>query len=301
MRIRRFALALVALTLACGGNGEPAADTELPADVVAEDGGAVAAMQAISDYWETHYNLGHPSMVASKMQEDGLLWSGNGSMMFGRPAVEASLAAQIEGSGAQVQIEQDEALAFGEFGMARGTYEIAGNADGQDFTNTGYWMSLATNAEGEWQVVGLVTNLDSPDQPILPSESMELPEVLESASVLSDPANYYMTHFNLGHPSMVADRYTENAVTMGSGESMISGRDAILARLTGMTDAGAQVSITPWATQELNGGAWVAGVGTYTIAVPDQETVNGHFQALYQAVDGEMQMHWLLTGAAPAG
>ena len=80
MRIRRFALALVALTLACGGNGEPAADTEPPADVVAEDGGAVAAMQAISDNWETHYNLGHPSMVASKMQEDGLLWSGNGSM-----------------------------------------------------------------------------------------------------------------------------------------------------------------------------------------------------------------------------
>lgn len=300
MRIRRFAFALVALNLGCGGDGEPAADTELPADVVAEDGGAVAALEAISEYWETHYNMGHPSMVASKMAEDGLLWSGNGSMMFGRDAVEASLAAQIEGSSPQIQIEQDEALAFGDFGMARGTYQVAGSADGQDFTNTGYWMSLATSVEGEWQVVGLVTNLDSPDQPILPSESMELPEALESASALGDAADYYMTHFNLGHPSMVADRYTENAVTMGAGESLISGRDAILARLTGMTDAGAQISVTPYATQELNGGAWIAGVGTYTIAVPDQETVNGHFHALYQEVDGEMQVHWLLTGATPA-
>ena len=250
---------------------------------MAED---IAALEAVAEYWETHYNLGHAGMVASKMLETGLMWSGDGTMMFGREAIEANLAAQIESGSPKVEITQDETLIFGNEGVARGTYRVAGSADDQEFTNTGYWLSLAEKVDGEWQIRGLVSNLDSPDQPIVAGESMELPEVNENASLLAERAEYYMTHFNLGHPDMVADTYTEDAISMTANEAVRSGRAAILERLTGMTDAGAKVTVTPWGARELDGGAYVAGVGTYEVAVPDQETVTGHFHDLYKDVDG---------------
>lgn len=291
-------LAVLAVGIAaCGGE----TTTEEPAEAAEEAAvDEVAALAALADYWETHYNMGHPDMVASRMDETGLMFAGTGARLFGRDAIQASLASQIEGASPQVEITQDEALVFGESAVARGTYRLAGNADGTEFANTGYWMSLASKVDGEWKIRGLVSNLDSQDQAVLPSEAAEMPEAQPSAASVAERADYYATHFNLGHPDMVADTYTEDAVTMGSGEAMIAGREAIRARLTAMTDAGSQVDIVPWASHEMDGGNWVAGVGTFTMSVPDQPDVDGHWHALYQRVDGELQLHWLLTGQSPA-
>ena len=300
MRFPAPALLLCLSVLACGDSPEGGDTAPVPADEPADQTLTdVEAVAAVADYYETHYNMAHPSMVASVMTEQGLMWTGTGARAFGREAIDALLTEQIEGSSPQIEVDQLDAMVFGDRAMSYGSYSVSGDANGQPYTNTGYWTSLFQSEGEDWKSMGLVSNLDSPDQVVLPVEMEAFPEPIESASMLEERARYYMTHFNLGHPSMVADMFTDDAVMMPSGAPLVRGRDVILERLTALTDAGAQVVLTPWANQELDGGAWIAGVGTYEIEVPGEETELGHYSGFFQVVDGEVMIHWLLLGAWP--
>lgn len=307
MRIRDLSPLLLALAVACGGSemeqdATAEAEQQYAAEETAAEGAAdaEAAVAAVSEYWETHYNMGHGSMVASKLVDDALTWWAGGTMLFGKDAIEASLNEEIEAASPQVQIEQDEAMVFGNFAVARGTYSVETTMEGETTTNTGYWTSLNENVDGEWMIHGVISNFDSADQTPPPGESMALPPADEGAQLLEERATYYETHFNAGHPDMVADTYTEDAVVMGAGEAAIQGRDAILQRLTEMTEAGAQVSIEPWAARELDADH-VAGIGTFTLETADG-TAPGHWAAVYRrGADGTLRVHWLLTSEHQSG
>ena len=311
MRIRTLTPFVLTLAIACGGaDTDDAAVTddavtaeatqEYAADTGADDADAIAAVEAVAGYWETHYNMGHGSMVASTLADESLFWNGAGTMLFGREAIEAQLNAEIEASSPQMGLDVDETLIFGEMAMMRGTYEVSGTAEGDAFTNTGYWVSYAQNQEGEWKTIGIVGNLDSDGQTTMPGESMELPENGEGAELLQERLEYYMTHFNMGHASMVANTYTEDAITMGSGEALTTGRAAVETRLAEMIAGGAKITeLDIWTAGELDD-QHVAGAGTYAIEGPDG-TVNGHFTALYQrGDDGTLRVRWLLTANHPS-
>ncbi len=301
MRSRLLTLFLAASVAACAGEtaeqaAEGAQEYAAGAGANAE---AVAAVAAIAQYWQTHYNMGHASMVVSKVVDDAIYWSGDGTMLFGKPALEAHLTAEIAAGKPQVQIKQDEALVFGNYASGRGTYSVTATADGQSVTNTGYWMTLAENVGGEWKLHGVVSNQDSEGQTTMPSEQMAMPAPSEGASLLAESSQYYVTHFNMGHAPMVAQRYTEDAVGMFSGAPALTGRAAIQERLTRLTEAGAKLSITPFAARELDA-QHIAGIGTYTLEVPGQPAVSGHFAALYRRGADGLMIHRVITGNHPA-
>lgn len=305
MRIRSLIPFALTLTIACGGGADDAATAdasqEYEADAAATmdtNAEAIAAVNGLAEYWATHYNMGHGSMVASTLADESLFWTPSG-MTFGKEAIEAALNGQIEAASPQLDIGIDETLIFGEVAMTRGTYALNAEAEGQAMSNTGYWISFAqVQEDGEWKTIGIVGNLDSPDQTPMPGESMPLPENGLGAELLQEQVDYYMTHFNMGHGGMVADRYTEDAVVMGAGESINQGREAVAARLTEMTGAGAQIAdISIWQAGELDD-QHIGAIGTYTLEAGG-ETQNGHFISLYQRNDeGTPLLHWLLTGAS---
>ncbi|MCG8466727.1 MAG: nuclear transport factor 2 family protein [Gemmatimonadetes bacterium] len=303
MKNRLLVLSVLAAFAACGGEAtEEAATAEQPQDDEA-GAGAVAnadaeAVAALADYYETHFNMGHGSMVADKFTEDGLGWTGNGGMAFGREAIAAALTAQIDAAAPQIDIEQEEVIFFGDKAITRGSYTLTGSADGESFTNSGYYMSLSQRGEdGEWAIRGGVSNVDSDGQMMAPGEAMPLPEG-QGAELVAEASDYYATHMNMGHGSMVAERYTEDAVGMFSNAPALMGRAAIEERLNALAEAGVQFELTPWSAEPLDDDH-ITGVGTYTLQTPDGD-VNGHFAGLWQrGSDGVLRAKWVLSANHP--
>jgi len=164
MRIRTLAPFALAITIACGGaETEEAAMTEDMTEAM-DDAPAMpdadAAMATITDYWQTHYNMGHGSMVASKFVEDGVLWGSSGAMLYGREAIGEGLQSRMDAGSSEVAIHPGAAMVFGDQIVARGHYVLTGG----DARNSGYYMAVAENVDGEWALKGMVANLDTPDQ-----------------------------------------------------------------------------------------------------------------------------------------
>ena len=304
MRIRTFAPLAVALAFACGA---PATDDAAPADdaPMMEEGGeadagsgAAAALTEITDYFQTHYNMGHGSMVAGKFAEDGVLWAASGTMLYGREAVGAGLQARIDGEGSQVQIHPGDMMEFGDHAVGRGHYVLTGTVDGEEVTNSGYYMTLAGNVDGEWQLKGMVTNFDTPDQSMAAGTIMDQPEGM-GGDLISSSTDYFVTHYNMGHAGMVANTYSEDAVAMMPGERAREGRAAVQEGLQAMVDAGVTFTeMSGWSAQELEGG-YVVGIGTYGTE-GGEASMGGHFSALFApGEDGGMMLHWFLMDAHP--
>jgi len=300
MRIRTLAPFALVFAIACGGaETEEAAMTEEMDDAAAMSDGE-AAMTEITDYFQTHYNMGHGSMVASKFAEDGLLWAASGTMLYGREAVGAGLQARMDSEGSQVQIHPGETLQFGDQLVARGHYVLTGTVDGAEVTNSGYYMSVGENVDGEWLLKGMVTNFDTPDQFMAAGMMMDQPEGM-GGDLIQASTGYFVTHYNMGHAGMVANTYTEDAVAMMPGERAREGRAAVEEGLQAMVDAGVTFSgMSGWSAHELEGGH-VVGIGTYGTEGAE-DSAGGHFAALYApGEDGGLMLHWFLMDAHPAG
>jgi len=298
MRIRTLIPFLSIAALGCAADtADEAATSEAPQEYAST--ADAASLAAFVDGWATHYNMGHGSMVADFFAEDGLDWSGAGGMAFGREAIAASLQGAIDASSPHLTVAMDDQVISGSFAVARGTYSTEGTVDGEATSNSGYWMSFSEMIDGEWKLHGLVSNLDS-EQATPGFAATEMPEPLENASLAAEGAEYFQTHFNMGHAGMVAERYAEDAVSMPAGGAAVTGREAIQAGLETLTSQGAQVSITPFAAGELDNGM-VAAVGTYTMEIAGA-TTNGYYANLAQpSEDGTVQLVWSLTGVIPGG
>jgi len=290
-------LSIVAIGCATDDTPDEAATSDQPQEYASTaDAASLAAF--ISD-WETHYNMGHGSMVADFFNEDGLMWSGAGGMAFGREAIAAMLQGAIDAASPHLTVAIDDQVISGDFAVARGTYSSEGTVDGEAAGSSGYWMSYSEMTDGEWKLHGLISNLDS-EQATPGFVSGEMPAPLEDASLAAEGAEYFQTHFNMGHAGMVADRYAPDAVSMGAGQAAVTGREAIRANLEALASQGAQISITPFAAGELDNGM-IAAVGTYTMEI-DGATVDGYYANLSRPSDeGTQQIVWSLTGVIPSG
>lgn len=302
MRIRTLAPLALAMTFGCG---EPATDDaataeEMPAAETEAMLDADAAMAGITDYFQTHYNMGHGSMAASRFAEDGVLWAASGTMLYGREAIGAGLQARMDSEGSQVAIHPGAAIAFGDQVVARGHYVLTGTVDGAEVTNSGYYMTVGQDVDGEWQLKGMVTNFDTPDQSMAAGMVMDQPEGM-GGDLIQASTDYFVTHYNMGHAGMVANTYTEDAVAMMPGERAREGRAAVEEGLQAMVDAGVTFSgISGWSAHELEGGH-VVGIGTYGTEGAEG-SAGGHFAALYApGEDGGLMLHWFLMDAHPAG
>ena len=70
-------------------------------------------MTALAEAYETHYNLGHPSMVADLFTSDAQVSFPGEGWVSGAEAINASLAASIEAAPGQMDIHGVETIDLG--------------------------------------------------------------------------------------------------------------------------------------------------------------------------------------------
>ena len=291
---------LCLLLVACGGGdqeanaGEPAEEMEAAVD----EGAAIAEM---TEYFETHYNMGHANMVADLYGEEAAMLAANGMVLEGRAAIEEYFQTNMDAISAQVSIDAVEQLVMGDMAVSRGNYSIDGEAEGEAVSFGGAYLNFLAKEGEDWKVQGAVTNYDTDagDRWVgMPEGGEDPPE----ESMLTALAEAYETHYNLGHASMVADLYTQDAQVAFPGGGWISGYDAITQAIqTGMdNNGGAQLDIHGVETVDMGDGM-VMDAGWYENLV-DGETVGWGTYALVgqQNADGEWQIKWLVGNASPA-
>jgi len=294
MRIRVLTPFLAIAAIACTAEtADEPATAEEPQEY-ASNADAASLASFVND-WQTHYNMGDGSMVAGYFTEDGLMWSGSQGMMHGSEAIAAALQGGMDLASPQLTIGVEDQVIRGNFAVVRGTYSTEGTVDGESTANSGQWMSYNEMIDGEWKVHGLISNIGE-GQEAPGFQRAEMPEAHDSAAMGAEGASFFETHFNMGHADMVAEQYAENAVLMGA--TLEHGRDALIANLTELIDAGAQVTITPFASAEL-GDDYVTLIGTYTMVIGGT-TTTGHYSSLAQKTeDGSLRTLWSLTSAHP--
>ena len=119
-------------------------------------------------------------------------------------------------------------------------------------------------------------------------------------SLIAELMGYYGTHFNMGHPGMVASRYAENAVAAISGRPKMVGRAAIEEDMSARMEVAGnpQLTIHVAGAQDLGDG-YVFGGGWYETA-SDSGNQAGSFLVLARADDaGNMQIQWTISNGLP--
>ena len=103
MRTHLLTLFALMLVVGCGGQ---AADDAAADHTESSDGEAVAAVEALGENWERHYNMGagHGGMAVSHLTDTAIHWTGSGDMLFGKEAIVARLEEQLEAGGSQLQL-----------------------------------------------------------------------------------------------------------------------------------------------------------------------------------------------------
>lgn len=300
----RFTAALLGLTLAVGACAEDTPDTEATpeAETAAEaPAQGEAAVEALAEEWVTHYNLHHPEMVADLYTEDATFLAADLSVDEGREAIAASLAEQMEGS-PTASVTTDDVMMFGDRAVARGTYSVEVTMDEAPVSFSGAYINLLQQVDGEWRIQGLLTNYDSPrPEGWSWGEPGDPPE---EASTMTSLIEEFETHWNLGHPDMVADLYAEDAVVSFSNGPWLNGRDAVAGTLGERMEAvAATIDVHGVTTIELDEAHRVDG-GWYEILADESEEVlqtGMYVHLLEQAEDGSWKILWAVTNGRPMG
>ncbi len=297
MKIRIVAPALLALFLvSCGGD---AGEADAPA--AAEMSPDEQALAELREAWAQHYNLHHASMVADYYAEDAFVLAADGSVTDGRDAIEANLEAQMGGSPAAT-IPPGEVMVFGDRAVSMGSYSIETTpADSDLMSISGTYLTSFSKESGEWEITSVVTNYDSPRPEGWAYAGMG-GEPPEDEGTMTGLMEGYRRHWNLGHPSMVADYYTEDAKAAFSDSPVVTGRAAVASELEEfMTESPLEITIHDVATWELGEG-WALDGGWYQMDAPDggDPVWAGTYMILCkQAEDGSWQIHWEVSNGHP--
>lgn len=295
-------LPLLAAGLLLGGcAAERDADAEVPGETTAvvDD---EAALAELADYWVTHHNMGHAQMVADKYTADAMFMPASGEVLSGADAVSAYLAEGIEAMSPEVSVDQVETRVIGDWAIARGTYEMAGEADGEPVRFSGAYLIVAERDADGWKIARHVGNYDSGELVSAmwngPGDDFEAPP---AEGTLTSLADEYTTHYNLGHASMVADYFTEDAWAAFSGSPWITGREAIAEAVEASMEGGPQLTVHDLETIELGDGL-VADAGWYELHVDGERVQAGNYGMVAEMnAEGEPRIKWFVGTASPTG
>ena len=286
------------LTFACGGSAEPEAEAP-DAAPVAESMDDEAAIRALGDDYVLHFNMGHGSMVADFYTDEAVLLAANGDVRNGREDIAARLEADIAAASPTVSVETTDVRVMGDGAAAVGNYQIDAAPEGADPTSTtGHWMGFYQKADGAWKISALVTNYDAADESrgVVDNDDPPPPDLADG--MLSSLADYYSTHFNMGHASMVADTFADGAVAGFADAPLAHGREAITAEMEESIAMGSpQLTIHPVEEVDLGDG-WVGSGGWYqndlTIDGGSAIQIGSYLLLAALGDDGEYKIHYLV-------
>lgn len=306
MKLRYMWLFAVAVAVvACGGAvEEPAAEDTAPATEAApaeEPMDDATALDEMTEYFVTHYNMHHADMVAELYAEDAVFLSADGSVQEGRAAIHAAMEQAMAGQ-PTLTLDVADRIIMGDNAVSRGMWSVETTPEGATapMTIDGHYMTVQSKIDGDWQTVAVITNYDEEPPADLPrgESPAEEPEELAD-SPLAELADYYATHYNMGHGDMVASRYTEDAVAALANTPLLQGREAIAAHLnTAMAERNPQLTIHEVAAEDLGDG-WILGGGWYEVT-SDTGDGNGAFMLLTRTdAEGNRQIHWSVSNLQP--
>jgi uncharacterized protein (TIGR02246 family) len=305
MRYLRLVPALAfasVVAFACGG--EPADETaEAPetatADAMPSD---EEAIDALAEYWVTHYNMQHPDMVASVYTDSAWVMPADGGMFEGREAVAAWLAGSVEPA-PTATVTPVETLLRGDVAVGLGTYTVSMTDDaGETMGFSGSYMNVYEKVDGEWKVEGMLTNYDAP-----PPAEWQWNAPYEGEAPPSNPAfpdliDAYEAAFNAGDAAGIAALYVDDAKAAFSNGPIVEGPAAIQASMAERMTPGATIEIHEAGNADMGDG-WRGGGGWYEIMGPDGAVVQTGYwmNVLRMQDDGTPKIAWTLTNARPAG
>ncbi len=302
---RHLALLTGLLVAACGGDAaESAGGGAEQAPAASTAAADEAALHGLADYYVTHYNMHHASMVADLFQdEDSGFLAADGAVLMGKAEILANLEAEMAGS-PTVSIDPDDFMVFGDDAVGRGTYSVETTPPGaQPMSMSGSWIASYTRqADGAWKLGWVTTNFDHAWPEGMPATPGPDEEPVEEGT-LGDLIGAYETHWNLGHPSMVGDLYTEDAWAAFPGFGAASGRTAINTVLDERINANpVDIDIHDVGTYDLGDG-WAIDGGWYVMTPKGggDPVQGGSYMGLArQGEDGQWKLHWIVSNAQPA-
>lgn len=154
-------------------------------------------------------------------------------------------------------------------------------------------------------VFGLLIGACAPEAEQAAEEMAEATtqEYANVGGLIATLASNYEEHYNLGHASMVADMYTDDAIVLGANSAVSKGREAIIASMEGfMTAFSPTLTISP--AEQMAVGDWVVDRGSYTQAITpegaDAVTLTGNYMSLSRVTEDGLRLHRLaVNGDAP--
>ncbi|MEQ9569358.1 MAG: DUF4440 domain-containing protein [Longimicrobiales bacterium] len=287
--------------LACGE--PPADDADMEAAPEAAEVMAAAdheAIDAVAEYWETHYNMQHPAMVASTYVDSAWVAPADGRMAEGLPAVEAWLTESTQAA-PTIDITPGETLIAGDVAVGMGTYAITVSPEGAEpMSYSGSYMNLMGRVGDDWKIAGTMSNYDAPPpddwqwgpsfEGEMPADDPRFPELIDA----------YEAAFNAGDAAAVAAHYTDDAMVALSNGPMLNGQGAVQEAMAARMMEGATIEIHEIGNLDLGDGMYGGG-GWYQITGPDGMVAqSGYWMNVVEVQsDGSPKIAWSLTNARP--
>jgi ketosteroid isomerase-like protein len=290
------AVCLAILVAACAGDTEEAAEAPAMPEMSADE----MALEQLREDWVTHYNMGHASVVGGNYADDALSLGANQSNFAGRDAIVADMAATMEAASPQVELSHHETMTFGDRAVGWGTYATEATTPDGSVASSGTYMTAFTKVEGDWKIQVVITNFDAaPPEGFAYGEAGEPPE---NEGTMGDLIGAYQTHYNLGHPSMVADFYADDAMASFANLPPTEGGEAISTLMVERMAANpADVTINDVGTIDLGDG-WALDGGWYQMNAKDggDALQVGTYMLLVNQTSDGWRIKWGVTNGGPA-
>jgi ketosteroid isomerase-like protein len=284
-----------ALAAACGG------DTADPPPEVSAASADTAALEKIRADYVTHYNMAHAPVVAEFYSDSAIYLGADGSVDEGKAEIQAGLEAGMAAK-PTLGLATDETIIRGDHAIGRGTYTLAMTPPGaaSPVNVAGNYMTYFTRENGAWKIRAVVTNYDAPPPEGLPRAAADTAAPPENGT-LKDLANEFATHYNMGHASVVAGLYTDDAVVAFPNAKPVQGRAAIEAALTALMAGGSpQVTIHDVGTAQIDA-EWALDGGWYELKPKTGAATAGAYMLLARkAPDGTWKIHRHIGNTGPA-
>jgi uncharacterized protein (TIGR02246 family) len=174
-----FAVA-IAFALLAGCQQQPAEETGTTEETPAVDEAAIRqSIEGLMVAWEPAALAGDAAALAAIYAEDAVLQPPNAPKAVGRAAIQAALTEMLAATpftAIDIVSEGSEVSASGDIAWAHGSYTSTNTVNGAPYEDTGKWLSVYENYNGQWSHVADTWNSDTP----LPG--IEAPATEESAT-----------------------------------------------------------------------------------------------------------------------
>ena len=297
MKIRKIPAVFLALLIAaCSADTEQASEASATPELSADE----MALNQLRDDWALHYNMGHASVVAGYYADDAWSLPANVTNLEGRDAIEADMAATMEAVSPQISFSGGENMIFGDRAVAMGPYSLEATSPDGPVTSSGTYLVTFTKLEGEWKIQGGITNYDAePPEGFAYGDISDPPE---NDGTMGDLVGSYETHWNLGHPSMVADLYADDAMAAFADLPTSEGREDIGSLLAERMEANpVDLTINDVGTIDFGDG-WALDGGWYQMDGKDGGDALrvGMYLLLLNETDDGWRIKWAVTNGKPA-